>query len=95
MHDARGRFAHAAYLRLVGQEVAAVDGVIEMLVYAVAFALGVQGCVYSTLCAGGMRALERHQREQVNLKPGFHYLERCHKPGKPAAYNGYSSVTHE
>ncbi len=95
VHDAWRRFAHAAYLRLVGQEIAAVDGVVEMLVHAVAFALGVQGRVDAALRASGMRALERHQREQVNLQSGFHNLECCHKPGKAAAYNGYSSVTHE
>ncbi len=95
VHDAWRRFAHAAHLRLVGQEIAAVDGVVEMLVHAVAFALGVQGRVDAALCAGGMRALEGHQREQVNLQSGFHNFERCHKPGKAAAYNGYSSVNHE
>lgn len=59
--DFWGGFAHGAYLWLVRQKVATVNGVVEVLVYRIAFAFGVQSCVYASLRAGGMRALEGNE----------------------------------
>ena len=56
--DFWGGFAHGAYLRLVRQKVATVNGVVEVLVYRITFAFGVQRGVYAPLRTGGMRALE-------------------------------------
>src|SRR6185437_5305180 len=50
--DNAGRcLAHVFYRRLVSQEIAAVNGVVEVLPGSVAFAFQVLRCVNSTLCA--------------------------------------------
>ena len=59
--DFWGGFAHGAYLRLVRQKVAAVNGVVEVLFHRIAFAFGVQRGVYAPLRTGGMRTLERNE----------------------------------
>ena len=59
--DFWGGFAHGAYLRLVCQKVAAVNGVVEVLFHRIAFAFGVQRGVYASLRTGGMRTLERNE----------------------------------
>ena len=65
--DAGGGFAHGLDRRLVGQEVSAVDGVVEMLPGGIAFAFKIFGGVDAALGADGVRALYRHDGEQVNV----------------------------
>ena len=64
--DAGSGFAHGLDRRLVGQEVAAVDGVVEMLPGGIAFALQILCGVDAALGADGVRALYRHDGEQVD-----------------------------
>src|SRR5258705_8228522 len=65
--DAGSGFAHGFDGRLVGEEVAAVNGVVEMLPGGVAFALEILGRVDAALCADGVRALHGDDREQVDV----------------------------
>ena len=83
----RGSFAHGAYLWLVRQKVAAVNGVIEVFVYRIVFAFGVQRGVDSPLSAGGMRAFEGHERKQVNAQACFYDFQSCHQPRKASTDN--------
>ena len=55
----RGIVAHLLYGGLVGQKIAAVDGVVQMFKGAVALALGVDRRVYAALGANRMAALYR------------------------------------
>ena len=64
--DAGRGFAHRLDGRLVGEEVAAVDGVVEVLRGGVAFALEVLGGVDAALRADGVGALDGDDREQVH-----------------------------
>src|ERR1039458_4889514 len=65
--DAGSGLAHRLDRRLVGEEVATVDGVVEVDPGGIAFALQVLGRVDATLRAHRMRALYRDDREQVNF----------------------------
>ncbi|MCU1226923.1 MAG: hypothetical protein JWQ42_5016 [Edaphobacter sp.] len=60
---------------LVGEEVAAVDGVVEVLEDVVALALEVFGGVDAALGADGMRALDRNDGEEVDFAAGFGDLD--------------------
>ena len=64
--DAGRRVAHRLDRRLVGEEVAAVDRVVEVLPGGVALALQVLGGVDAALRAHRVRALHRHDREQID-----------------------------
>src|SRR4029077_12152361 len=63
--DARSCVAHGFYRRLVGEEVAAVDGVVEVLPRGIAFALQVLGGVDASLGANRVRALPGAEGEQL------------------------------
>src|ERR687890_213837 len=64
--DDRGRhLAHLLHGRLVGEEVAAVDRVVEVLPRRVALALRVDRAVDAALRADRVRALDAHDREEV------------------------------
>ena len=65
--DARSGLAHGLDRRLVGEEVAAVDRVVEMLPGGIAFALQVLGGVDAALRANRVRALYGDDGEQVHL----------------------------
>jgi hypothetical protein len=65
--DAGSGLAHGLDRRLVGEEVATVDGVVEVYPGGIAFALQVLGGVDATLGAHRVRALYRDDREQVNF----------------------------
>ena len=60
---------------LVGEEVAAVDGVVEVLQDVVALALEVLGGVDAALGADGVRALDGDDREEVDGAAGFGDLD--------------------
>ena len=65
--DARRHFAHQLGRRLIGQKVAAVDGVVEVDPGGVAFALQVLGGVDAALRADRVGPLDWNDREQVNV----------------------------
>ena len=59
--------AHGLHGRLVGEEVAAVDRVVEVLPGGVALALQVLGGVDAALGADRVRPLDRDDGEEVNV----------------------------
>ena len=69
--DAGRGVAHSLHRRLVGEEVSAVNGVVEVLVGGVALALQVLGGVDAALRAYRVRALYRDDREQIALRRPF------------------------
>ena len=84
--DDGGRgFAHGLDGRLVGEEVAAVDGVVEVLVGGVAFALEVFGGVDAALGADRMGALDGNDGEEVDVAAGFRDFDDCCEPGQASA----------
>ncbi len=72
--------------RLVGEEVAAVDGVVEVLEDVVAFALEVLGGVDAALGADGVRALDGDDGEEVDGAAGFGDLDDGGETGEASAY---------
>ncbi len=99
INDARRGLGHVAHRRLAGQEVAAEDGVVEMLPGGVALALEVLGGVDASLRADGVRALHRYDGEHVHRDallgdfdgghqarqstPNDNDLGLCHESGVP------------
>ena len=83
--DPGRRFAHGLYRRLVGQKIAAINRVVEVLPGGVAFALQVLGGVDAALGADGMRALHRNNGEQIDVAAGFGDLDGRCQPCEPAA----------
>ena len=65
--DGGGGFAHGFDGGLVGEEVAAVDGVVEVLVGGVAFALEIFCGVDAALGADGVRTLDRDDGKEVDV----------------------------
>src|SRR6185437_2320730 len=93
--DAWRGLAHVLHRRLVGEEVAAVNGVIEVLPRAVALAFEVLGGVDSALRAHGMRALHRHNRKQIDMPAGFGDLDGRGEPRKAATYDDDFRISHK
>ncbi len=83
--DAGCGFAHGLDRRLVGEEVAAIDGVVEVLGGGVAFALEILGGVDATLCADRVGALDGDDREQVNTAARFGDLDDGRESGEASA----------
>ncbi len=83
--DGGALFAHELDGGLVGEEVAAVDGVVEVLEDVVTLALEVLGGVDAALGADGVRALDRDDREQVYLAAEFGDLDDGGESGEAAA----------
>ena len=83
--DGRRRFAHGFDGRLVGEKVAAVNRVVEMLASGVAFALEILGGVDAALRAHRVRTLDGNDREQVNVAAGFGDLDDGREPGEASA----------
>jgi hypothetical protein len=81
--DAGSGLAHGLDRRLVGEEVATINGVVEMLVGGIAFALQILGGVDASLRADRMRALYRDDREQVNLAAHLGNLDNGGEPARP------------
>ena len=65
--DAGSGFAHGLDRRLVGQEVTAIDGVIEMLPAGIAFTFQILGGVDAALSADRVRTFHRHDGKQVHV----------------------------
>ena len=85
--DAGRGLAHRLDRRLVGEKIAAVDGVVKVLPGGIAFALQVLGGVDSALRADGMRALDRDDGEEIDLAAHFGDLDYGRKACKPATYD--------
>ena len=84
--DDGGRgFAHGLDGSLVGEEVAAVDGVVKVLRGGVAFALQVLGGVNAALRAHRVGTLDGDDRKQVHAAAGFGDLDNGGEPGQASA----------
>ena len=92
--DCRRGLAHGFHGRLVGEEVAAIDGVVEVLVGGVAFALQVLRGVDAALRAYGVRALDGDDGEQVDVAAGLGDLDDCCESGEPSAHHDDSGSCH-
>ena len=92
--DGRRCFAHGLDRRLVGEEVAAVDGVVKVLRGGVAFALQVLGRVDAALRAHRVRALDRHDGKQVHRSARLGDLDDRGKPGQPSPNHDDSRCRH-
>src|SRR5262249_3900526 len=90
---ARRRLAHGLDRRLVGEEVAAVDGVVEVLPGRVALTLRVDRAVDAALRAHRVRAAARDEREDVDLVAGLGELDDGREPGETAADDDEAHVT--
>ncbi|CDN41770.1 hypothetical protein BN871_AL_00170 [Paenibacillus sp. P22] len=93
--DAGGRFAHRLDRRLVGEEVASVDGIVEVLPWGVPFALCIDGAVDAALRAHGVGALDRHEREQVDVHARLGRLDCSHQAGESAADDDNVVFSHD
>ena len=85
INDRRRHVAHAFDRRLVREKVAAVNRVVEMLRRRIAFAFRVDRAVDPALRADRVRALYRHDRDQIDIVPRLRDLHRRRKTRKPAA----------
>ena len=83
--DGRTHGGHLLDGRLVGQEIAAENGVVEVLANIVALALQVLGGVDAALGANRVRALNRDDGEKINLAAGFGDLDNGRKAGEASA----------
>ena len=77
--------AHSLHRGLVGQKVAAIDGVIEVLCGGVALALQIFGRVDAALGADRVRALDRDDGEEIDVAAGFGDLDDRGQPGQASA----------
>jgi hypothetical protein len=93
--DAGARFAHGLDRRLVGEEVSAVDGVVEVLVGGVAFAFEILGGVDATLRTNRMRTLDRDDREEVNGTASLGDLDHRRQARQSTAHHNDSGCCHK
>ncbi len=85
--DAGSGFAHGLDRRLVGQEVAAINGVVEMLPGGIAFALQILGGVDAALGADGVRALHRHDGKQIDASAHLGDFDDGGQSGESATHH--------
>ena len=86
--DNAGRgVAHPFHGRLVRQEVAAVNGVVEVLPGGIALALQVLCSVDAALRADRVRPFHRDNREQINLATHFGHFDHGSESRQSAAYD--------
>ncbi len=93
--DAGRHVAHRLHRRLVRQEVAAVDGVVEVLPGGVAFALQVLGGVDAALRAHRVRPLDRNDGEQVDVTSHLGNLDGGRQSCQSATYNDDLRMSHD
>jgi hypothetical protein len=93
--DGRRGFAHGFDGGLVGEEVAAVDGVVEVLVGGVALALEVFGGVDAALGANRVRALDGDDGKQIDVPPASAILMTAARPGQASANHDDSGCCHD
>ena len=82
---AGARRGHVADGGLVGEEVAAVDGVVEVLADGVALALEVLAGVDAALRADGVRTLDRHDGEEIDGAAGLGDLDDGGETGEASS----------
>jgi len=87
--DLRRHLAHSLDGRLVRQKVAAVNRVVEMLGGRIALPLRVDRAVDAALRADRMRALDRHDRDQIDVVSLLGDLHRRRQSCQTAADNRY------
>ena len=92
--DARCGLAHGLDRGLVREEVAAVNGVVEVLVGGVAFALQILGGVDAALRADGVGALDGNDGEQVHVAACLGDLDDCCEAGEASANHDDSGCCH-
>ena len=93
--DDGGRgFAHGLDGRLVGEEVAAVDGVVKVLRGGVAFAFEIFGGVDAALGADRVRALDGDDGEQIDRAAGLGDFDNCRESGETSANHDDSGCCH-
>jgi len=92
--DARGVVAHTLDEGLIGEEIAAVDGVVEMLGRGVAFALLVFRGVDAALRANRMRALYGNDGEEVDGDARFGDANGRHESGQTTTHNDDFWLSH-
>ena len=92
--DGWGARGHVADRGLVGEEVAAVDGVVEVLVDGVSLALEVLGGVDAALGADRVRALDRHDGKEVDGAAGFGNLDDGGETGEASSYDDDAGCGH-
>ena len=83
--DAGPRLAHLQDRRLVGEEVAAVDRVVEVPPGRVALPFPVDRGVDAALRADRVRALHRDDREEIDGQPRLGDPDRRHEAGEATA----------
>ena len=86
--------AHGLDGSLVGEEVAAVDGVVEVLGGGVALALQILGGVDAALRADRVRALDRDDGKQVDGAAGLGDLDDRRESGQSSANHDDSGCCH-
>jgi hypothetical protein len=86
--DARRGVGHPFHRGLVGEKIAAVDGLFEVHLGRVPFALRVDARVDPPLRAHRVRALDGDEREEVHRDPGLAQLDGGHEAGQPPADDG-------
>ena len=92
--DAGRSFAHALDERLVGQKIAAINGVVEVLVGSVAFALLIFRRVDAALRANRMRAFDRHDGKKVDRDSGFGSANGGHESGQTSTHDNDLRLSH-
>ena len=92
--DGGGAGGHVADGGLVGEEVAAVDGVVEVLVDGVSLALEVLGGVDAALRADGVRTLDRDDGEEIDRAAGLGDLDDGGETGEASSDNDDAGCGH-
>ena len=92
--DGGGGFAHRLDGRLVGEEVAAIDGVVEVLVGSVAFAFEILGGVDAALRADRVGSFDGDDGEQVDVAACLCDFDDCCEPGQASANHDDSGCCH-
>ena len=92
--DGRGVFTHALDERLIGEEVAAVNGVVKMLPGGVAFPLLVFRGVDATLRADGVGPLYGNNGEKIDGDARFRDPNGGHQTGQTTANDDDFGLSH-
>ena len=92
--DSGRRFAHALDQRLIREKVAAVDGVVKVLLSRIAFALLILRRVNAALRAHGMRTFHWNDREKLHRHAGLGHTNRSHQPGETSAHDNDFRLSH-
>ena len=83
--DLRSHVGHSFDRRLVGQKVATIDRIVEVLCRRIAFALGVYSSIDAALGTDRVRTFDRYDRDHIDLVSGLGYFHRRREARKPAA----------